>query len=110
MLAVRSRGGATSGIAGESRALATGGATSGLPVVATNFSHEVRQFPEVVRAVDGADAFVDGCEEMIGTIDEERKAVAFAEKAKHIARENDWSVIADTFWKTVKQLSEEKQK
>ncbi len=77
---------------------------AGLPVVSTRFSHEVQKFPEVAKSVDPGDDFVRACEQTMEALADPAKARRIAETARETARQNDWDVIAETFWKKVKEL------
>jgi len=79
---------------------------AGLPVVATRFSEEVQQFPELARAVDPGDDFVAACDETVNALANEENARRIAEEARRVARENDWNVIADRFWAGVSEMME----
>lgn len=76
----------------------------GLPVVATRFSTEVEKYPDVVRAVDPGPDFVRACELFIEGVSDGGRSAALAKSARNVARENDWNVIASTFWKRVEDL------
>lgn len=77
---------------------------AGLPVVSTRFSEEVLDYPEVVKSVDPGDDFVRACEQTIEALADPEKARRIAEKARERARENDWDVIAETFWDRVREM------
>lgn len=74
---------------------------SGLPVVATRFSAEVQQYPDVVRSVDPGDDFVAACEQFVTVLGDRKRAAQMAADARRAARENDWNTIAETFWNKV---------
>jgi glycosyltransferase involved in cell wall biosynthesis len=76
----------------------------GLPVVTTRFSAEVGKFPGVVSAVDPGEGFVRACEDFIDILRTGDESAALAQRARRIARENDWNVIASEFWSEVTRL------
>lgn len=76
----------------------------GLPVVTTRFSAEVERYPDIVNAVDPGEAFVRACEAFIDAAGAAETSEALAERARGVARKNDWNVIASAFWKEVKGL------
>ncbi len=76
----------------------------GLPVVTTRFSAEVEKFPGVVSAVDPGEDFARACEAFIDILRAGDGSLALAERARRIARENDWKVIASVFWSEVTRL------
>jgi glycosyltransferase involved in cell wall biosynthesis len=80
---------------------------AGLPVVATRFSDEVERYPDLCRAVDPGEGFVAACEEVVASISDEGRAAAIAEAARTAAQENDWNVIAETFWAKVRAMMNE---
>ena len=77
---------------------------AGLPVVATRFSEEVSQYPELVKAVDPGDDFIAACDSFVSALADERRRAAIAEDARVRARENDWNVIAEAFWEKVSSM------
>ncbi|MEJ2722970.1 MAG: glycosyltransferase, partial [bacterium] len=77
---------------------------AGLPVVTTRFSEEVKGYAELVKAVDPGDGFVQACEEYVNAVSDPGRAAAIGERAKAIAREHDWDVIAETFWSKTEAL------
>jgi glycosyltransferase involved in cell wall biosynthesis len=77
---------------------------SGIPVVTTRFSEEVERYPEVVRSVDPGESFVRACEEAVGMLAEGGMVESIVEKARRAAAENDWDVIAESFWNKVTQM------
>lgn len=77
---------------------------SGLPVVSTKFSPEVLVDPDAVRAADDANGFIAACEETVTALADRPRAMELALEAQRFARRNDWSVIADTFWRDVKKM------
>jgi glycosyltransferase involved in cell wall biosynthesis len=82
---------------------------AGLPVVTTRFSEEVLGFPDVVKAVDAGDDFAAACEQTITELNDTGRAEQMRETARRVARENDWNVIAETFWARVSEMSDQKQ-
>jgi glycosyltransferase involved in cell wall biosynthesis len=76
----------------------------GLPVVATRFSTEVEKYPELVKAVEPGGEFEGACAAFLELLSDDRRAAALADAARGIARENDWNVIAETFWRRVSEL------
>lgn len=76
----------------------------GLPVVSTRFSSEVEKFPLVVRAVDPGPGWVAACDELVEAVSDSERAAEISERARRIARDNDWSTIAARFWSTVEKL------
>ena len=76
----------------------------GLPVVATRFSSEVTRYPNLVKAVEPGDEFVGACEEFLALQSDADRAAAFAQDARRVARDNDWNVIASSFWRLVTDL------
>jgi glycosyltransferase involved in cell wall biosynthesis len=78
---------------------------AGLPVVTTRFSEEVMGFPEVVKAVDAGDDFAAACERTIAELSDRQRAGEIRVAALRVARENDWNVIAETFWRKVADMS-----
>ncbi len=82
---------------------------AGLPVVTTRFSEEVLGYPDVVKAVDAGDDFAAACEKTIAELKDGRRAGEIRETALQLARENDWNVIAETFWKKVAEMGDQKQ-
>jgi teichuronic acid biosynthesis glycosyltransferase TuaH len=74
---------------------------AGLPVVATRFSEEVKQYPDLVKAVDPGDDFAGACDEFVEALSAPGSAASIAERAREAARANDWNVIASTFWSKV---------
>ena len=77
---------------------------AGLPVVATRFSDEVQRYPDVVKSVDPGDEFDDAATGLVGALADEATAASMAETARAAARENDWNVIAEAFWKKIDQM------
>jgi glycosyltransferase involved in cell wall biosynthesis len=77
---------------------------AGLPVVATRFSDEVKGYPELVGSVDPGEGFVRACDGFVSAVSDSGRSAIISEKAKAIAREHDWNVIASVFWKTVERL------
>ncbi len=76
----------------------------GLPVVATRFSSEVEKYPDVVSAVDPGAELVRACEVFVEAVSDAGRAAAISERARAVARENDWNVIAAAFWSKVEEL------
>jgi glycosyltransferase involved in cell wall biosynthesis len=76
----------------------------GLPVVATRFSTEVTRFPDVVSAVDAGPGFVSACDAFVESASDERRSAVISERARKVARDNDWDVIAAAFWSRVREL------
>ena len=77
---------------------------SGLPVIATRFSSEVEKFPGVVSAVDPGPDWVRACDGFVEDASDPGRAARIAESARSIARENDWDMIAASFWSKVEEL------
>ncbi|UCG51127.1 MAG: glycosyltransferase [Candidatus Latescibacterota bacterium] len=77
---------------------------AGLPVVTTRFSSEVERYTDLVKAVDPGASFIRACEEFVDAVSDENESAGLAERARRIAREHDWDVIAATFWKKVEEL------
>ena len=78
---------------------------AGLPVVATRFSKEVQRYASVVKSVDPGDDFDAACRGFVDALSDGEKAKKIAEEARGAARENDWDVIAETFWKKVRDMN-----
>ncbi len=76
---------------------------AGLPVVTTDFSEEIRVFPELVQNGDPGEGFVAACEAMAAEWAADTDGRMAAE-ARQIASNNDWNSIADTFWARVKKM------
>ena len=76
---------------------------AGLPVVTTDFSEEIRVFPELVRNGDPGDGFVSACE-TVATEWAADTGNRMAAQARQIAARHDWNSIADTFWARVKKM------
>lgn len=81
---------------------------AGLPVVTTRFSEEVTRCPDLVKAVDPGEAFNAACAETVRELSDENAARAISERSMRAARENDWDVIAETFWKRVETMHAER--
>jgi glycosyltransferase involved in cell wall biosynthesis len=81
----------------------------GLPVAATAFSPEVREFGETVRTGDTPEEFVRACEEAVAAVAGDERAAAFRERAVAAARPHDWAAIADRFWAVLKKLSSDEE-
>lgn len=79
---------------------------AGLPVVTTRFSDEVKRYPELVESVDPGDGFVQACERFVDAVSDDDRSAVMSEKARAIAREHDWDVIASVFWDSVARLME----
>lgn len=77
---------------------------AGLPVVTTKFSDEVLKFPDVVKAVDPGDDFIDACSRTLDELGDPGRAAEIADRARKIAQANDWNVISGSFWKKVEEL------
>lgn len=77
---------------------------AGLPVVATRFSEEVQQYPDLVRSVDPGDDFARACEETVSALADADRAAKITDQARVAAQENDWDVIAKTFWEQVSHM------
>lgn len=77
---------------------------SGLPVVTTRFSPEVLVAPDAVSAVEGTDQFVVAVEETVRALSDRSRAMEMSRAAQRFARENDWSVIADSFWREARKM------
>ena len=77
---------------------------AGLPVVATRFSQEVQRYPGLVKAVNGGEEFSAACEQTIAELNDEQRSRQIKEDAQHAAQENDWNVIAQTFWNKVGEM------
>ena len=82
---------------------------AGIPVVSTRFSEEVLGYPDVCRAVDAGEDFASACEKTIAELNDGRRAGEIRKSALQVARDNDWNVIAETFWKKVKEMGDQKQ-
>ncbi len=76
----------------------------GLPVVATRFSTEVEKYPDLVKAVEPGEEFVNACEQFLARQSDPDRAAALAGEARQIAEGNDWDVIASSFWRRVRDL------
>jgi glycosyltransferase involved in cell wall biosynthesis len=79
----------------------------GLPVVATRFCREVQMFPDIVRAAEPGEEFVNACERTIQLLTEGSRS-KIAMDAKRIAKEHDWNDIAEKFWSNVRTMMEAK--
>jgi glycosyltransferase involved in cell wall biosynthesis len=77
---------------------------AGLPVVTTRFSEEVQRYPDLVKAVDPGDEFAAACEDTISALKNKQQAQKMRQSAWRAAQENDWNVIAETFWAKVSQM------
>jgi glycosyltransferase involved in cell wall biosynthesis len=82
---------------------------AGIPVVTTRFSEEVLGYTDVVKAVDAGDEFNAACEKTIAELSDGRRAAEIRETALQAAQENDWNVIAETFWKKVAEMGDQKR-
>ena len=78
---------------------------AGLPVVTTRFSQEVLAYPELVKAADAGDDFVAACESTVAELADPDRAQQIKELARRIAEENDWNIIAETFWDKVIKMN-----
>jgi len=78
---------------------------AGIPVVTTRFSDEVLAYSELVKAVDAGDEFAAACQKTIIELKDQQQAQQIRETALRVARENDWNVIAHTFWEKVREMS-----
>jgi len=78
----------------------------GLPVVATDFSHEVTRYPDVVRAAGGEDDFLRACDDFAALRADGERAGAFSERAAATAARHDWAEIAARFWSRLRALAE----
>jgi glycosyltransferase involved in cell wall biosynthesis len=77
---------------------------AGLPVVATPFSEEVTKYPDLVDAAPAGEEFSIACERVIGRLSNRQDAEGISERARQIARENDWNRIALTFWSKIDEM------
>ncbi len=76
----------------------------GLPVVSTDFSAEVRRYPDVVETADGPDGFVRACEAFVSLTNDGARLSEHRRRAVDVAARHDWAVIADRFWERVQTL------
>jgi glycosyltransferase involved in cell wall biosynthesis len=76
----------------------------GLPVVSTGFSAEVRRYPEVVETADDPGEFARACERFVSMAGDGARLSVHRDRAVEIAARHDWAVIADVFWKRVREL------
>jgi glycosyltransferase involved in cell wall biosynthesis len=77
----------------------------GLPVVASRFSAEVEQYPDVVAASETADDFVKDCRKFVEICADRSLLAEHRERAVELAARHDWALIADAFWKRVETLA-----
>jgi len=77
---------------------------AGLPVVTTRFSEEVTGYPELVQSVDPGEEFVRACDGLVDVVSDIERRAEIGARAKSVAREHDWDVIAATFWAKVQNL------
>jgi len=75
-----------------------------LPVVATRFSTEVQKYPDLVKAVDGGADFNEACGQCLAALSDRNESEAIARRARRVAQDNDWGVIASTFWDIVGEM------
>ncbi len=73
----------------------------GLPTVATPFSPDVAEQPDLVALAGDADAFVSACEALVGSAGHADRTAARRARAAAVAREHDWGTIAARFWEIV---------
>ena len=66
--------------------------------------YRLQQYPDVVRAVDPGDSFVRECEQFVDRLGRPEGAKAIAVRAREVAKQNDWNVIAETFWRKVLEM------
>ena len=76
----------------------------GVPVVTTRFSHEVTEYPDVVHATEPGQPFVEACEAFVSARRDNDKRGIIHDRSVQIARDHDWSVIAESFWRQVELL------
>jgi glycosyltransferase involved in cell wall biosynthesis len=76
----------------------------GLPVVASNFSAEVRRYPEVVFTAEERDGFVRACQEYVSLTGDGARLDGHRRRAVEIAARHDWAVIAHRFWERVQHM------
>lgn len=77
---------------------------AGLPVVSTRFSEEVFRYPDLVKAADAGEAFSTACEQTVTALENNQRATDIRQRALKAARENDWDVIAQSFWAKVDNM------
>jgi glycosyltransferase involved in cell wall biosynthesis len=77
---------------------------AGLPVVTTRFSEEVKGYPELVESVDPGEGFIRACDGFVNAVSDDDRCAEISSRAKSVAREHDWDVIAATFWSAVRNL------
>jgi len=78
----------------------------GLPVVTTRFSLEVEKYTDVVAAADPGPDFVQACEAFIDAVSRGDTGAALSKRARSVARENDWEIIAAEFWRKVEEMKD----
>ena len=78
----------------------------GLPVVASDFSTEVRRYPDAVSTADDPDGFVRVCRESVSLSRDGARLADFRMRAVEIAAGHDWAVIANLFWERVQRMWE----
>jgi glycosyltransferase involved in cell wall biosynthesis len=76
----------------------------GLPVVSTDFSAEVRRYPDAVATPDDSNGFVRSCEDFVSLAADGGRLSDHRRQAVDIAARHDWAVIADRFWERVQAL------
>jgi glycosyltransferase involved in cell wall biosynthesis len=77
---------------------------SGLPVATTAFSPEVLLYPEVVRATNSEEEFLQSCEDIVAGLSDRSAATKRALEAQRLARGHDWSMIAEIFWSGIRDM------
>ena len=76
---------------------------AGVPVVATDFSPEVRRYSGVVRSTNDASEFENACEQFVSRRSSPESSRELREIAAGVARENDWDAVAEAFWSEVER-------
>lgn len=79
----------------------------GLPVVASRFSAEVQKYPDQVLAPKTSAEFVLACEDFVAKTGDQSRLADFREKAYEVASRHDWRVVAESFWRRVKEFAGE---
>jgi len=76
----------------------------GLPVAASDFSAEVRRYPDVVATANDPHEFVRACEHFVSVAADGARLNDHRNRAVEVAARHDWAVIAERFWERIRQL------
>ncbi|HEU4365619.1 MAG TPA: glycosyltransferase [Candidatus Krumholzibacteria bacterium] len=74
---------------------------AGLPVVATPFSRDVEEAPDVIALAGDAASFATACRSLADARRDPARGLVLRSRAAEIARAHDWDTIAGAFWARV---------